>query len=299
MRVALSVSTVGHAAIIGWGLVSLNGVDPYETTLQPPLPIDIVSIAEFTEITAGTRDGDRELEPTPPEPVEEAEPVEQPEPDPKPEAVEAPLPEPVPLRTAALTPDDPEPVPDPEPVAEAEPEPEPTPEPLADAPIPRLKPKPPARPQPAVAETKPEPDRFNADNIAALLNKIPESGGASPTTTGSLTPSLGTASGTGGTLTVSEIDALRGQISRCWSPPVAVLDAGELRVRVGMTLNQDGTLSRPPELLNPSSDPIFNVAAEAAIRAINRCQPYYLPPEKFHVWQQVNLTFDPKELLGG
>ena len=69
MRVALSVSTVGHAAIIAWGMIALPNVDPYESTPQPPLPIDIVSITEFTEITAGTRDGDAEAEPAPPEAI--------------------------------------------------------------------------------------------------------------------------------------------------------------------------------------------------------------------------------------
>ena len=301
MRVALSVSTVGHAAIIAWGMIALPNADPYESTPQPPLPIDIVSITEFTEITAGTRDGDKELEPAPPKPVEKAEPVDQPKPEPEPKAeptaapAPAPEPEPVPLRTAALPPDDPVPEP-----AKAEPEPEPAPEPLANAPVPRTKPKAPPKPKPVQqAEPKTAPKSFDADNIAALLNKIPDSGGGAPTDTGSLTPSLGTATGTAGTLSISEIDALRAQIARCWNPPVGVLDAGQLLVRIGMDLNLDGTLAAPPTLLNSSPDPIFAVAAEAAIRAVNRCQPYYLPPEKYQAWQQIHMTFDPRELLGG
>lgn len=301
MRVALSVSTVGHAAIIAWGMVMLPSADPYESTPQPPLPIDLVSITEFTAITAGARDGDKDLEPAPPKPVEAVTPVEQPKPDPKPNAeptaapAPAPDPEPVPIETAALPKDDPEPAPLPIPEpAKAEPEPEP----LANAPVPRVKPKAPPKP---VQKAQPKPDQksFDADNIAALLNKIPDSGGGTLTDTGSLTPSLGTASGTAGTLSISEIDALRAQIARCWNPPVGVLDAGQLIVRIGMDLNIDGTLATPPALLNSSSDPIFAVAAEAAIRAVNRCQPYYLPPEKYQAWQQIHMTFDPRELLGG
>ncbi len=308
MRVALSVSTVGHAAIIAWGMIALPNVDPYESTPQPPLPVDIVSITEFTEITAGTRAGDKELPPTPPKPVEKAKPVEQPKPEAKPKAEPAvapapePEPEPTPLRTASLTPDDPEPepAPKPEPVQEAKPEPEPAPKPLDNAPVPRTKPKVASKPKP-VEQAKPKKpeNKFDADKIAALLNKVPDAGGATPTDTGAINPSLGAATGTAATLSVSEIDALRAQIARCWSPPVGVIDAGEMVVRIGMDLNPDGTLAGPPTLLNGSSDPIFTVAAEAAIRAVNRCQPYSLPPEKYSSWQQIHMSFDPRELLGG
>ncbi|MCT8971738.1 cell envelope integrity protein TolA [Microbaculum marinisediminis] len=308
MRVALSVSTVGHAAILAWGMIALPNADPYESTPQPPLPVDIISITEFTQITAGTRDGDKELEPTPPKPVEKAEPVEQPKakPEPKPEPSKAPAskpePEPAPLRTAALTPDDPAPapLPTPEPPKEAAPEPEPAPEPMANAPVPRTKPKVAAKPKPAApAKPKTPEAKFDADKIAALLNKVPDSGGGTMSDTGSINPSLGTATGTASTLTVSEIDALRAQIARCWNPPVGVLDAGQMVVRIGMDLNPDGSLKGPPTLLNASSDPVFTVAAEAAIRAVNRCQPYFLPPEKYSSWQQIHMSFDPRELLGG
>ncbi|MEJ8574082.1 cell envelope integrity protein TolA [Microbaculum marinum] len=305
MRVALSVSTVGHAAILVWGMIALPGTDPYESTPQPSLPIDLVSITEFTEITAGTRDGDKALEPTPPKPVEKAPPVDQPKPDPEPRpeptAAPAPQPEPEPveLRTASLPPEDSEPAPIPEPAPQAESEP--APEPLADAPVPRSKPKVASKPKPPAPKTEPKKtsQEFDADNIAALLNKIPDSGGGSPADIGSDTPSLGTATGTGAALTMSEIDALRAQIARCWNPPVGVLEAGQLLVRLGMDLNVDGTLASPPALLNASADPIFTVAAEAAIRAVNTCQPYYLPPEKYESWREIRMTFDPRELMGG
>src|SRR5690606_27131527 len=57
---------------------------------------------------------------------------------------------------------------------------------------------------------------FNADEIAALLNKQEASGGgakrsATPATTGSTRPSSGSK------LSQSEMDALRGQIQRNWS----------------------------------------------------------------------------------
>ena len=34
-------------------------------------------------------------------------------------------------------------------------------------------------------------------------------------------------------------------------------------------------------------------------RAVLRCQPYQLPPEKYEAWREINVNFDPRELLGG
>ena len=100
-------------------------------------------------------------------------------------------------------------------------------------------------------------------------------------------------------MTRSELDALRSQISRCWNPPIGVADADNLIIRLRLQLNRDGTLSGPPRLANSSPDLLFRIAAESAIRAVRRCQPYEMPPEKYGLWRDVNVTFDPREMFGG
>ncbi len=117
--------------------------------------------------------------------------------------------------------------------------------------------------------------------------------------TGTTQAGQGLSSGTDMTLSISEIDALRRQIAQCWSPPIGVLDAGAMVVKLDIAFNPDGTLTRNPELLNPSGQEIFMIAAEAAIRAVISCQPYSLPPEKYDLWQEVHVNFDPREMLGG
>jgi len=37
-------------------------------------------------------------------------------------------------------------------------------------------------------------------------------------------------------------------------------------------------------------------AYETARRAILRCQPYALPPEKYPQWRQIEMTFNPEEM---
>ena len=63
-------------------------------------------------------------------------------------------------------------------------------------------------------------------------------------------------------------------------------------------LNQDGSLSGEPSVVN-SGDGFFQVAAESAMRAIRRCQPYKMPIAKYDVWKDVEVTFDPREMFRG
>lgn len=322
MRVALWVSSLGHAAIVGWAVVAYPGTDR-DVTPPAPLPVDIVSIEEFTQVTAGIREAEPEAEPEAPEAAEETPPSELPEPEPEPETEQSAAPEPLPearpepepeidlstLRTASL-PDsesEPEPTPEPTPEAEAEPAPMPT-----EVPLPRARPET-AEQAPRVSEpepeAEPEPRRdppsapeepsFDADRIAALLDRMPDSGGAVHSDAIGDMLSHGAPTARDERLSMSEIDALRRQIARCWNPPVGVLEADEQTVRIELRLNRDGSLARPPQVLDASSGTIFTVAAEAATRAVNRCQPYDLPADKFDLWQHIHVNFDPREMLGG
>ncbi|MEO1198649.1 MAG: cell envelope integrity protein TolA [Pseudomonadota bacterium] len=317
MKTGLAVSFVGHAALAAWGLVSITG-DPGEFEMQASLPVEIVTIAEMTEITAGTADGDPEVEPQAPEPepVVEDERVDVLNPDGEPldqtEEAAAPPPDPEP---------EPEPVSEPEETAEALPETEPAPEPLANVPLPPEKPEPPQRepepepePETEVAEPQPEPEPeqsqpldltnqndFNPDRVAALLDKsLEEEGGAVDAPNTGDTASLGSSQGLGSRLTVNEIDALRQQISRCWNPPVGVQEAQNLVVRLNLELAPDGFLYGTPQVMNSSFDNTFQIASEAAVRAVIQCQPYtMLPVEKYDVWRNMILNFDPRQMLAG
>ncbi|WP_453962661.1 cell envelope biogenesis protein TolA [Amorphus suaedae] len=198
----------------------------------------------------------------------------------------------------------PEPTPAPQQEAEAQPEPEPTPEPQQQAEaeptpttnvVPRARPTPPPkRPQPTQSASAQTNESFDADRISALLNKVEPSGGGS----GSSRASAGIRSGgTNAAMTMTELDALRAQIQRCWNPPVGAQGAEDLVVTVQMQLNENGTVSGSPEVINSGSNPFFQAAADSARRAVLRCQPYNLPLEKYDTWREVRVTFDPRDLF--
>jgi colicin import membrane protein len=136
------------------------------------------------------------------------------------------------------------------------------------------------------------------ENKLALLDKRDQRRQATAGEVINSTPALGTQTGRAASLSQSEIDALRAQIQACWNPPAGAVDGKDLIVKVRLMLNQDGTLSGEPSVVN-RGDGAFQIAAESAMRAIRRCQPYKLPIAKYEVWKDVEVTFDPRDMYRG
>lgn len=183
--------------------------------------------------------------------------------------------------------------------------------------LPDSAPSPEAKPKPPQAETAKAPDRkdtekpvtkqaskpksdekeFNEDEVAALLSKEKASGGGAKRSTDEA--SLGGDKTTGGSkLSQSEMDALRGQIQRCWNVPAGAADAQNLKVSIQFKLDKAGELDGAPEIIEGGgSDGIERAAAESARRAVMQCAPYNLPVEKYDAWAEVIVHFDPSEMF--
>ncbi|SUS07496.1 conserved hypothetical protein [uncultured Defluviicoccus sp.] len=103
-------------------------------------------------------------------------------------------------------------------------------------------------------------------------------------------------------VSMSEIDAVRRQIERCWNLPPGLKGDGDLKVSIRVEMNANGT----PRAARVEASPQMNASAsyrataESALRAVlnPRCHPFNLPAEKFDRWQTMTLVFDPKEMLG-
>ena len=109
-------------------------------------------------------------------------------------------------------------------------------------------------------------ENFDADRIAALLNKVPDAGSRAASAPRpdpeSSEPARGVAEGRDQTLSRSEIDALRARISQCWNPPVGGMGADRIRVKLRLRLNADGSLTRAPQVVNREASPFFQSVAE-------------------------------------
>ncbi|WP_173934028.1 hypothetical protein [Chelativorans sp. Marseille-P2723] len=155
----------------------------------------------------------------------------------------------------------------------------------------------PAKPQQQAQPRKEPPkDEQLLDQVAALLNKEQASGGGAKRSTEEA--ALGGRETTGGDrLTQSEMDALRGQIQRCWNVPAGALDAENLRVSLKFRLDPSGAVEGSPQILDAANSGVARAAAESARRAILQCAPYNLPAEKYNAWADVIVHFDPSDMF--
>ncbi len=108
----------------------------------------------------------------------------------------------------------------------------------------------------------------------------------------------------GENLSISEIDAIRRQIVRCWLVPAAIgaKNVEKMAVQIRMKLNPDGTLreSRIVDRFRMETNPSYKAVAESALRAVRnpRCNKFKLPLQKYDVWKDMVLTFNMSEMVG-
>ena len=78
MRTAYTISAIGHAAVLLWSVLSL-GAKPLALPPSEALPVDVVSVSDLTQMTAGSKDAPKvETQKPLVEKVAEAKPVEDP-----------------------------------------------------------------------------------------------------------------------------------------------------------------------------------------------------------------------------
>ena len=266
LKRSIIASGLFHVVVIVTATVAWPvAYEPAEES-PPVVPIELVTIADVSNIQATTRE------------------------EPKPEVLAEVTPPPA--QELAVTAPPPEPV-----------EPEPAPlEPKPEPPKPEVKASN-APANPAVPRQRPEPPKpnFDVDSIVALLDKRATNRPA-PAAKPAEQTIRGLGAQTGFTLDIQ--DALLAQMRECWNVPVGAPKPEELIVQVRVFLAPDGRLAQPPALEPASraaaaSNPYMRTAAEAALRAVNVCEPYRrLPRERYDSWREIVMTFDPGKMIG-
>lgn len=127
---------------------------------------------------------------------------------------------------------------------------------------------------------------FNPGKIAALLDKMPDKNNQNVHLPKQQ-------------LTIRDIDAIKVQMRRCWTIPAGAVNAHKLIVKIKIFLDVDGNMITPPRVLTRARGRFFRIAVENALRALRRCQPFKMPPEKYEVWREMVLIFNPSEMLEG
>jgi NACalpha-BTF3-like transcription factor len=138
---------------------------------------------------------------------------------------------------------------------------------------------------------------FNADDISALLNKQEASGGGAKRSTE--VASLGSQKKTGGSkLSQSEMDALKGIIEGNWNV-IPGTESDGIQIKVIFRLDESGAIVGNPEVqVTGATGSSANVWKGSALRAIKKSAPFKnLPLDKYDAWSEVEVNFDPTELL--
>jgi colicin import membrane protein len=113
-------------------------------------------------------------------------------------------------------------------------------------------------------------------------------------------PAPGYVNGQSAMLSQTEIDALRRRLAQCWNPPAGAADAGRLKVVLRVLFRRDGSVAAPPELVAGTPSALGPAMAESAKRAVLSCQPFtMLNPAHYDQWRDMEINFDPSEMLGG
>ena len=297
MRVPLVISSGFHIAIFVFALYGLPSPSQSIVMEHRVIDVEIVSATETPEPT----------------------PVPKPLPPPK-KMVKAPPPKPpAPPKQVAALPPAPEPAPAPPP----EPEPQPKPveaKPKPTPPEPKAKPKPKPAPPKVAPRPKPRPRQDFASMMLKTVQNLKDAPPPAKTREKEKSfdekmlalmnrksvpaPKRAQQAPLGEKLTISEIDAIKRQIERCWLVPAAIgaKDVQEMSVQVRLKLNPDGTLreSRIVDRFRMETNATYKAVAESALRAIRnpRCSRFNLPLQKFNVWKDMVLRFNPSEMVG-
>jgi len=339
MRTALVISSAFHVAAVALAYAGLPFITRDEEFVDLNIVVEMVTVDEVTRAQRAKPPEKAKPEPkkAADKPKPKAAPKPPPPAPRQMAAVQPELPAPPPPPEIAPEPLKAEPLPEPVVVPKPKPKVEALKD-IKEPPKPRWKPKPPERPvvkkqaplpkakpvKVATPKVKPEPVKkkkknFDLNRIAALLDKakkddVPE---VKPETSKKQTlvkppepKKAAVVSPTaerqefGQPLTISEVDAVRAKIETCWSMPSGARDAEKLVVRIQFRLNPDGSIQGVPRILESGrrggNDKFYRIAAEAARRAVQKCEPYdMLPRAKYKRWQDMEMTFDPKEMMGG
>ena len=311
----IAMSAALHVGLVTLILVGLPTLFHQPPPRDMPIAVELVTIAPETRAThPNPNQPVPEAKPDIPQPLPPA-PVPPPKPappepvsEPPPSSAAPPPPPPEPPKPEVKPEPTPPPPPPPVPKPEAKPEPNPPPPP----PKPEHKPKPPEKsPQPAFDQLmkqldkpqKQDPAKFDSllKNLAKTdAAKTDESKPQHNKVAAAAAPSSQPKAPLGSQLSASEIDLIREQIARCWNVPAGARDAKDLVVEVRVQLNQDGTV-RQAQVVDQGrmGDPLYRAAAESARRAFYnpQCTPLKLPPEKYGIWKDLVVDFNPKDIL--
>ena len=93
-------------------------------------------------------------------------------------------------------------------------------------------------------------------------------------------------------------ETIRGVNYKCFDSKIS-----NLNDYFKLSLKKDGTITKSEILdhqrMNRPGQKFYKVLAESALRAVRLCQPLKVPPTGYEKWKDLQLNFNPTEMLRG
>jgi hypothetical protein len=151
-----------------------------------------------------------------------------------------------------------------------------------------LPPSPQQHPAPPPSYNAPEPDISVKYGVLLGLpaSGIGDGGGAAEATRADI-PAMDTAQ-------------FRRHLKTCSKMPASVSPGDNIRIVLRVPFTTDGKIAAPPALIEASASAKGPALMNGAIAALVACQPYaMLPPDKYDEWKVLDLSFTPRDFVGG
>ena len=106
------------------------------------------------------------------------------------------------------------------------------------------------------------------------------------------------------TLSISEYDLLKQQLSSCWNAPAGAEIKKDMVVKISAKVNQNRRVVensiRIVDTNIAKSNSIYGPITESAMRTLlkPKCTPLKLPEDKYNLWKNLTITFDYSIMKG-
>jgi hypothetical protein len=175
----------------------------------------------------------------------------------------------------------------------------------AAAPAPPPPPPPPAAPNTNAASQPPAPDSAQSLSASDMAAQMPATFGA-PVAAPDVTDQYGTlfqmpdpgydAVQSQAKLTSDVVTRFREHLKTCSVRPAGLAPSDQVRLVLRVALLRDGKLAAPPALIEAKASPKGPILMQAAMKALQSCQPYsMLPADKYNEWKVLDIDFTPAD----
>jgi hypothetical protein len=259
-RLGAVASLVGHAALLGMVLLFAS-VQPFQSASSKPIKVDLVPQQELDQLKAETVQSPQIPPPEPTSTQATQEPAKPPASSPK----TTPMPraqQPPPAQQTSASPA------------------------AAPQPIPAL-PSPAPLPPPMAAPQAPDiTERYH------VMLGLPEDSLRQRGSGGQAAEAV--------KIAASDTERLRAHLRSCASLPGSIGATDKIRIVLRAVMSPDGTLAASPTLIEASASPKGPALMQAAISALQACQPYsMLPSDKYREWRVLDIPFTPVDFKAG